>query len=193
MEPLVSRPKRREFDRLSQCDGPEIRVATAEEIPFLHEFAKLQIPDVQAFESTLRRVHQRNSNSLLVITENERFLGGVGFLFLNEAGRDALLKGELDFQNPQDECLCKEEDAPAAIYVWANYAKGRAIRVTWKVMEWLRQEGRAQADLYARPNTFEGVRFVKNGGFKPIASSRHELWRYERATSINEDPIRRET
>lgn len=181
--PPVVTGRRRELDRLESKHGLTIRPARADEIPSLMALARRQLSLIATVDDVAVRVHLRNPSSFLVVDDRTGPVGVVALLLLNGQGLDALLTGELCFTNPDLRHLAPWDEVPAGIYVWTLCAQGRAISALTKIMEWSKQDGRARANLYARPVTAEGERFMRHGGFCPIRCGQSDLWRYQRVAA----------
>ncbi|HEY2755350.1 MAG TPA: hypothetical protein VGJ01_06350 [Pseudolabrys sp.] len=104
----------------------------------------------------------------------------IAFLYLNEDGFDRLLLDELDFSDPDPAILIRPGATPAALYVWALAARGRAAAGIANVSAHLRQEPLAQADYYAQPSSVDGARLLAQLGFVRANSFQPSLWTYRR-------------
>lgn len=175
--------QRRDFDSLQPCPLVEVRPALGAEIPELVGMCAAEISMLTAFEDATLRVHRHNRRSVLAIVgRSERLIGVIAPLPLNGRGLDALLSGEFPFSKPDVRLLCTESQAPAGIYVWAICATGRAAAGIGNIMEWLRRDGWQHANMYGKPSTPDGARFMTHGGFLPFRSGQEGLWRYRRRT-----------
>jgi hypothetical protein len=123
---------------------------------------------------------QRNRDSFYAIRRFGQLIGGVSYLFLTDDGLDRLILDELDFCDPDPEILTPPDREPAAIYIWACAAKGRAALGLGSPCWRLRQWPYGRADYYAQPNTEEGVRFVQQLGFERTPSFQRDLWIFRR-------------
>jgi hypothetical protein len=47
-------------------------------------------------------------------------------------------------------------------------------------MQWAQRDGRENANIYARPTTPLGERFMDRCGFRPVRCGQADLWRYSR-------------
>lgn len=175
---------RRRLDHLEPF-GPPIRPARAEDIESLLAFTKELLPLSDVNMETALSIHERNSESFLIVDNPDGPIGLAALLLLNSLGLDALLAGRFCFNRPKLHHLAPTGETPAAIYVWALCMKGRAVGSLSAIMAWAKQEGRANAHLYSRPTTTKGERFMRHGGFHPIVCGQPDLWRYERPVSNN--------
>lgn len=140
-----------------------------------------EISMLVAFEDTTRRVHGHNRRAVLAVVDRRQTpIGVIAPLPLNGRGLDALLSGEFPFADPDLRLLCREHEAPAGIYVWAICATGRAAAGIGNIMAWLRRDGWQHANMYGKPSTPDGARFMTHGGFLPFRSGQGGLWRYRR-------------
>lgn len=128
----------------------------------------------------LERV-QHYSRSILAIRNGHEIVGCFAALLLNHDGFERLLDGDLNVSDPSQSHLVRPGETAAAIYVWAICMTGMAAGATGNVMEWLRHEIYAKAELYARPSTPKGRAFLIRLGFHPLAASEpNSLWAYRR-------------
>lgn len=171
---------RHHFDYLSTHTKVEVRQAERVEIPAIAAMARSMVPGVQIEEQGLLRHYLHDEESILVFARQGRLLGGMAFLYLSERGHDALMSGELSPTHPDFSLLADREAEVAAIYIWAIGAVGRGIAGLGKAAAHLRQPRYVNADCFARPSTAAGRDLMIATGFRPIASSRADLWCYER-------------
>ena len=128
----------------------------------------------------LERV-QHYSRSILAIRNRHEIVGCFAALLLNHDGFERLLDGGLNVSDPSQSHLVRPGETAAAIYVWALCMTGMTAGATGNVMEWLRHEIYAKAELYARPSTPKGRAFLIRLGFHPLAASEpNSLWVYRR-------------
>jgi GNAT superfamily N-acetyltransferase len=85
---------------------------------------------------------------------------------------------ELDFSDPDPAVLIKAGETPAALYVWALAARGRAAAGIANVSAHLHQEPFAHADYYAQPSSVDGARLLAQLGFVLANSFQPSLWTY---------------
>jgi len=145
----------------------------------------------------IHRVARHNPDSVWGIARRDRYAAGdpaaegfVAFLMLTEEGADQLLSGELNAANPPLHLLTRQNEKPAAIYVWGMYAPGAiaggvplAFEKTWTPLY-------RDAPLLARTVTIEGLRMAQSLGFRPGAKFRGKsapnFHIYPRGLSIKE-------
>jgi hypothetical protein len=172
--------QRHDIDLLEPFEGLDTGPANPQELATMLAQAREGIPGVLVSEQTALRVLNINPDSFFAIRRFGQIIGGVSYLFLTEDGLDRLILDELDFSNPDPEVLTPPGREPAAIYIWACAAKGRAAAglgtPCWRLRHW--PYGRA--DYYAQPNTAEGVRFVQQLGFERTPSFQRDLWTFRR-------------
>lgn len=179
VDPLTQ-DRHRALDELRLRHSPKLRSANVEEIPALLSFAASELPGIQASAGVIGRVQEANSNSILVIENRQGVAGVIALLLLNTRGLDALIAGELCFANPDPLQLAAPDEPLAAIYVWILCARGKAAAAVGEVMQWAQQGGRERANIYARPTTPQGERFMDRCGFRPLRCEQPDLWRYSR-------------
>jgi len=180
-EPIAAgRSPRRKLDDFSPHPDIFIRPATEGELGPLVELAAKLIPALQGSLRAVERV-QRYSGSILAISNRDETAGCFAMLLLNPLGLSALRDGRLSVADPAHEHLVPIGTNAEAIYVWSVFAvPGTARKATGNVMQWLRQDAYAKADLYARPGTLNGRAFMTRSGFRPLKS---DLWFYSRSSS----------
>jgi hypothetical protein len=176
----VALAQRHEIDLLQPFPGLDVSPARPDEIQGMIGLAKQSIPDIGVNEETALRVSRHNPDSFWAIRQRERIIGGVAYLFLNEAGLDSLLLDEINFADPDLKLLTKPSEEAAAIYIWAALAKGRAALGLGAPCTRLREWPYARADYYTQPNTDEGMRFDMQLGFSRTPSFQRDLWIYRR-------------
>lgn len=184
-EESILTERRRELDYLNRTRGLTIRAASAGEIPSLLLLAHQLLPHSTVELSTAEHIQKWNSETLLSVDGADSPIGAAAMLSLNSRGLDALLTGGFCFERPSLHHISRTSEPPAGIYVWAICLRGRAVSAVAAIMEWSKRDGRENAHLYARPVTFEGERFMRRGGFRPIPCGQPDLWRYERPLRQN--------
>jgi hypothetical protein len=125
------------------------------------------------------RVVMQNPDSLWVFVRDAKFVGCVAMLMLNRKGLDALVADSIDIRDPDPRLLAPAGAEPAAIYIWALASLRHTADGIVKVIQRLRMPPFRRSDIYARPATAEGLRFLWVLCFEPI-SGQHNLFRYER-------------
>jgi hypothetical protein len=104
----------------------------------------------------------------------------VAFLYLNDAGLDALVLDKITLTCPEVKFLAKPSEDVSAIYVWAIAGQGRAMGGLGNVSDHLSGPRLVFADLYAYPATIAGRDLMVSLGFSQIQSFQPDLWRYQR-------------
>jgi predicted GNAT family N-acyltransferase len=142
----------------------------------LVEKARASIPDLTDNE-TVRAVWRHNHDSVWSISHKRKFNpaapagdGFIAFLFLNKAGLCQLATNSLDTRTPDIRFLAGTGERPAGIYNWATYAPGILAGGVAPVLQKLDAPNYAGVDLYTRPITPAGVRFLETLGFKKGAT-----------------------
>jgi predicted GNAT family N-acyltransferase len=159
----------------------------------LVEAAANEIPAMKVIEPAIARVHAFNPETILAAIGSKGLAGGFAFLYLNQLGFDGLLAGELSVADPELRHLAAQGEAPRALYAWAMYLPGRAVAAMGNVMEFVRRPGFAEADLYARPGTLEGARFMQRTAFLPVHDGPPGLFVYRRRDPrAHPSPVHRE-
>jgi hypothetical protein len=172
--------RRHDFDLLPRSADIQVRPAQLAELSPLAEMANRLVPGVQIGADSLGRYFEFDPNCILTFCRRGKLLGAVAFLYLNDAGQDALLLDEMSLTHPDMKFLAKPEEEVSAIYVWAIAGQGRAMAGLGNVSEHLSQPRFGFADLYAHPATVAGRDLMLTLGFKPIPSFQPDLWCYER-------------
>jgi hypothetical protein len=172
--------QRRELDLLEPYEGVDASPARPDELPAMIALARAAVPAVAVEDATVERVYRHHPQCIFPFRCGGRIVGGVAFLHLNENGFDRLLLEELDFSDPDPAVLTAFGDAPAAIYIWAIAARGRAGAGIANVSARLREEPFSRADYYSLPSTSGGERILPQVGFEPTNSFQRSLWTYRR-------------
>ncbi|MGH6984956.1 MAG: hypothetical protein ACREEI_12090 [Stellaceae bacterium] len=172
--------QRHEFDLLECHRDVDTSPAQPEELPAMVTLARTAVPGVRVAAATVERVYRQHPQCIFPFRCGGKISGGMAFLYLNEDGFDRLLLDELDFSDPDPKILTQPGEAPAALYIWALVARGRAAGGIANVNAWLRQEPFSSADFYAQPSTQHGARILVQVGFEPANSFQHNLWTYRR-------------
>lgn len=150
-----------------------------------------------ASNAVVRRVARHNPDSIWGIARRDRYAAGdtaaegyLAFLMLNEEGADRLLTGRLDPTNPPLDLLTRQNEKPAAIYVWGVYARGVVAGGVPLAFEKVWTPLYRKAPLLARATTTEGYRMLESLGFKRGASFKGNIAPdfhiYPRGKSIKE-------
>jgi hypothetical protein len=182
-EPLMERGSfagRHDFDLLPRSQDIQVRSARPTELSILADMANRLVPGVQIDGPGLNRYFTFDPNCILTFCRRDKLLGAVAFLYLNDAGLDALMLDEMSLTHPDVKHLAGPEEEVAAIYVWAIAGQGRAMAGLGNISEALCAPRFVFADLYAHPATQAGRDLMGTLGFKPIPSFQPDLWCYQR-------------
>jgi hypothetical protein len=181
----------RELDSLKPTSFVQAAPAAIHEIPELVAIAHSSIPAVRGVSSqVVEGVQHYHPQSVIAFKVRGVIQGGVGFLYLNDQGLDALILDEVDFANPDHSLLAKPGEQPAALYIWAMACRGRSVAATGTVATRFHELPFRYADYYVRPATDDGRRFSRELGFHPAQSFQPDLWHYRRI--VNRAVIKRE-
>lgn len=170
----------RELDELHPTQFVEAVPALMHEIPGLVHIATSKIPAVKVTSKIVEGVQHHNPQSIIAFKVKGVIQGGVGFLYFNEQGLEALILDEVDFSNPNHALLAKAGEAPAALYIWAMAARGRSVAATGTLSTRFHEMPYRYADYYVRPATDDGRRFSRELGFHQVSSFQPDLWSYRR-------------
>jgi hypothetical protein len=167
------------LDHLPPSEKFSVAPAADKDLPYLAAMTARHIPSLRGTYQALEQV-QRYSRSIFAIRNSNELVGCFAALFLSDSGFELLLDGGLSVANPSQAHLVRPGKTAAAIYVWALCMPGMA-EATGNIMQWLRQDEYAGANLYARPTTPKGKAFLIRLGFHPLATSdAKSLWVYRR-------------
>lgn len=175
--------KRRALDHIPPSRRFTVRPATASELSLLIERAAPEIPAMKVIEPAIRRVFAFNPETILAILDARGLAGGFAFLYLNESGLKRLLDGALSIADPDLGELAVPGEAPRALYAWAMYLPGARVAAMGNVMEFVRRPGLANVDMYARPGTSKGWKFMERTGFEPVREGPNDLFVYRRRSA----------
>lgn len=181
----------RELDQLRPVSFVEAVPAQMHEIPELVAIAHETIPAVRGVSAAVvAGVQDYHPQSIIAFKVKGVIQGGVGFLYFNDQGLDALILDEVNFGNPDHALLAKPGEQPAALYIWAMACRGRSVAATGTMASRFHELPYRSADYYVRPATDDGRRFSRELGFHPVASFQPDLWSYRRI--INRPALKRE-
>ncbi|HLW92591.1 MAG TPA: GNAT family N-acetyltransferase [Roseiarcus sp.] len=173
----------RTLDELPWSRRYSVGPALTSEIGRLVALAVPEIPAMRIIEPAIRRVHERNPDSILAVRGRKGLEGGVALLHLNRQGLAALLDGTFAPAEPRLEHLTLAHETPAAIYGWALYLPGLLVAALGNVMRLLQSPRYAAADIYARPATFKAEGFQAHVGFAPCPGGPEGLNVYRRSSA----------
>lgn len=144
----------------------------ARELEGLLSQAERDLPGL-AGSDVVRRVMTHNPDSLWAIARRDSFdaaaqqmEGFVAFLTLNQEGLRQLLEGSFDASNPDTAFLTAQNERPAAIYLWAMWAKNGLVSGIPLAFEKMFTPLYKDADIYARAVTHAGKRLLETMGFE---------------------------
>jgi predicted GNAT family N-acyltransferase len=172
--------RKRPLDLIPSSRRFSVRPAETAEVHRLIETAANDIPVMKVIVPSIMKVHAFNPETVLAVTGRKGLVGGFGILYLNAFGFEALLTGALSIADPDLRYLAAQGEAPKALYGWAMHLPGPAMAALGNAMEFVRRPGFAEADLYARPGTLEGARFMERTAFLPVHSGPPDLFVYRR-------------
>jgi hypothetical protein len=172
--------QRRELDLLGPSAEVHVSPATTAELPAMVDIAVRSIPGVRVALRTVERIHRFHPQSIFAFRLDGRIKGGIAFLFLNAIGFDALILDEMNISDPDTRFLARPGEEPAALYVWALAAEGRAVAGCGNICALMRRPPYGRADYYAQPATADGLRFSRQVGLYRVPSFQRDLWTYQR-------------
>src|SRR5450631_4369766 len=91
---------RHDFDLLPRSTDIQVRPAQQAELSVLAEMANRLVPGVRIGEEDLTRYFKFDPNCILTFSRKGKLLGAVAFLYLNDAGLDALVLDEMSLTHP---------------------------------------------------------------------------------------------
>src|ERR1700710_1833106 len=118
---------RHDFDSLSTNSDIEVRPARNSEISTLADMAHRLVPGVQITAPILSKYLAFDPESILTFNQQERLLGAIAFLYLNDRGHDALVLDEISLTHPDIALLARQDNEVSAVYIWALATTGRGI------------------------------------------------------------------
>ncbi|WP_370693884.1 GNAT family N-acetyltransferase [Methylobacterium sp. NEAU K] len=167
---------------------------TPDDLGRLIEAARVDLPDLAPL-ATVQRVISANPDSVVAIAQRHRFDAaaprGEGFiacLMLNADGLAALKAGTFDAAEPRAALLAAQHERPAAIYVWAVYARRRLAGGVSLFFDRLSSPLYQGVDFYARGATREGAGLLTALGFRPGCAASGRLYHFARAPLPDASP-----
>jgi predicted GNAT family N-acyltransferase len=134
--------------------------------------ARIDLPGLAGAEA-VRRVMSHNPDTLWAIARRDSFDaaspsvdGFVAFLMLNAEGLRRLVAGTFDASDPDLALLTPQNKKPAAIYLWAMWAKDGLVAGIPLAFEKMFTPLYRSADVYARAATHEGRKLLETMGFE---------------------------
>jgi len=177
--------KPRSLDLLPLTRRYEVRIADDKELPELAALAERHIPGMTNACDTARLVHLHHPGSVFTVVRDERIVGAAACLYLNSAGLAQLRSGTLSYSAPEVHVLTLPGESAAAIYALALCLPAGASEAMGNVMRWLQRPLYRQADIFARPGTIGGMRFMRDTGFVASDFGTPDLWIYQRHPHSN--------
>ena len=177
--------KPRSLDRLPLTWRYAVRIADDKELPELAALAERHIPGIANMCEPARRVHIHHRGSVLAVVRDKRIVGGAAVLYLNSAGLAQLRSGTFSYGAPKEDVLTLPGEPAAAIYAWALCLPAVTIGAIGNVMHWLQRPLYRQADIFARPGTIGGMRFMRDMGFIASDFRTPDSWIYQRRPRPN--------
>lgn len=171
---------RHSLDLLSPARLVDASPARHDELAAMADLARQSISAIRIGDAVVERVYRHQAPSIFPFLAGGRIRGGIAFLYLNQHGLEHLLLGSFDFADPDLGLLARPDDTPAALYVWALAARGRAAAGIADVAVEMMRQPFAGADYYAQPATDDGARLLRQVGFTRTPSFQPDLWIYRR-------------
>jgi hypothetical protein len=176
--PTARRPH--SLDDLPLTKSYLARFATDDELPELASLVERYIPGISNGLESARRVRSHHPECMFAILHKDRIVGAVAALYLNSAGFAQLRFGTFSFGAPNVDVLTLPGEPIAAIYAWALCLPSGTSIAMGNVMRWLQRPLYRQADIFARPATTGGMRFMRDTGFVASGFCTPDLWIYRR-------------
>lgn len=159
---------------IALADGTVILVRRPSEADLerIHSLTRNELAASKVPLSVIKAVHNRNKDVFWGVYQapeadrsNATLLGYYAFLHLNEAGHQALERGEFSGNNPDLTMLVPSGVRPAAIYIWAVVARRLARIATPLVTEALGRRTYGGLPIYATAGTMGGRNVIRGYGF----------------------------
>jgi hypothetical protein len=177
--------KHRDLDQLPLTRRYAVRIADDKELPELAALAERHIPGITNACESARRVHLHHRGSVFAVVRDDQIVGAAACLFLNSAGLAQLRSGTFSYGAPNVDVLTLPGEPTVAIYAWALCLPAVTIGAIGNVMHWLQRPLYRQADIFARPGTIGGMRFMRDTGFVASVFRTPDLWIYQRHPRSN--------
>ena len=172
--------KHRPLDHIPPSRRFTVRPATAYELGLLIDAAAPEIPAMKVIEPAIRRVFSFDPETILAVLNDKGLAGGFAFLCLNETGLEKLLDGAFSVADPDLTQLAAPGEPPSGLYAWAMYLPRQRVAAMGNVMQFIRRPGLAEVDMYARPGTVKGWKFMERTGFELVPEGPSDLFVYRR-------------
>lgn len=151
-----------------------VRQLRVEELDSVYALNREQLKTEMAPKEEARHLLEYNPDTIWGVyesddraAEDERLVGYLAFLMLNEDGASALKHGRLDVLHPPAALIAASGERPHLIYVWAVVARGLgavAVPLTTHAMGSLY----AGLSLCGTAATEAGAKAMRGFGFKPL-------------------------
>jgi predicted GNAT family N-acyltransferase len=134
--------------------------------------ARIDLPGLADID-VVNRVVSHNPDSLWAISRRQGFNaadpsidGFIAFLMLNKEGLRQLIAGTFDASNPDPSLLTPQNRKPAAVYLWAMWARNGLVAGIPLAFEKMWTPTYRDADIFARAVTPDGQRLLETMGFQ---------------------------
>ncbi len=149
--------------------GLDVSPVTREEIPKLHEFVKGALGPGIASAETVSAVHGRQSFGLWKVLDAQKaWSGAYAFLYLNQAGLDAVYDGTFNSREPELSHLADTPSEVVAIFAWCLVLRGKSKAALLKAATWLDLCGWNNCPIFTNPVTPRGTQLAQKLGFRPL-------------------------
>lgn len=155
-----------------------IKNPTDEELERIYALTLKEIGAFVAPLSLVQSVYRHNPISFWALfrandqgRRGAQLIGYSSYLPLNDAGHQALLRGDFDPRTPDLDLLAKKGERPAALYMWAIIAHRLADLTGALVAHAVGLELYDQLPLYATISTEGGLRSLQKSKRSPITAS----------------------
>ena len=109
--------ERHDFDSLPTDGDVTVKCARYVELPQLAGMAHRLVPGVRMTADILGKYLAWDPECILTFSRQDRLLGAIAFLYLNDRGHDALLLDEICLTQPEIEFLAARGEEVSATYI----------------------------------------------------------------------------
>ena len=166
-KPRQDKYKLDELDPVRMADHLVMFEPSEEVVTDLVAKARLSIPGLASAAEAIK-VHRYNPRCIMALAYKSKFdptrpvaEGFIAMLPLNSMGVALLALDAFETAKPHLKFLCKPDERPKAIYLWAIFAPGFGAAGMALFMEQLASEQYAGLDIYTRVVTPEGRNFLR--------------------------------
>lgn len=167
--------------------------------PTLNDIERLFLSASQDIEGLapidrIMEIFKHNPDTMMSLSRNHPVRGWqnpeafVAQLPLTQEGLDALFSGDLDTAMPDVKYICRQHEAPAAVYVWCIYVNPKTAGGIALVMQRLSTPLYRQATLYCKAANTKAYGFFKSLGFTHGATYKNwhqpDLLEFKRKTVV---------